>query len=1080
MNNYVVYHLHTDYSLLDSTTKFTAYIDRAAELGQRAICITEHGNLYNWVLKKLYCEQKGVRYLHGVEAYLTESHREKVRDNFHTILIAKNYDGVLELNRAVSPTTDEAHTYYKPRLSFDEFLSLSHNIIKISACLASPLSRLPVTHPRYMELAEAYDYFEIQPHANSREQVQYNRHLAALSAKLGVPLIAGTDTHSLDNYKAECRSVLQLAKHIEFSNEDEFDLTYRTYGELVQEFKRQDAIPEELYLAAIENTNKMADSVEDFTLDTAFKYPKLYGKRDEDVFHQRVSSMYTEKRNRGIIPAEQSAGFETALREECRVFSKIGMSGFMLFMSELVCWCREHNIPVGFNRGSCGGSRVAYVTGITDLNPETWKTVFSRFANEDRKEIGDIDIDVPPSDRDKVYDYIISRFGQENTAYILSFGTACSKDAIDEIGRALAIRWERAHLADVSGLQAELEKMRRENNRQAVRTLTARLKEVKAQNAKTALKNPYSLDIIAQVKKQFEADEAAAREKWEDIFYYYDGILNTVVSQSMHAAGIVASPVTLADHYGTFINDGKTILQIDMDAVHEVSLVKYDILGLKNIEIIKDACALSNLPYPKSHEIDWNDAAVWKDMLRCPVGIFQFEGEYAFSLLRRFQPQNIFDMSLVTAALRPSGASYRDDLMQRKPHHNPSPIIDELLSDNNGYLIYQEDVIKFLQQICGFSGSEADNTRRAIARKDEERLKKALPQILEGYCKTSNQPREQAEREAREFLRVIEDASSYMFGLNHSIGYCMIGYLCAYLRCYHPYEFITAYFNNASGENDIAGGSDLAAVYGIRIVPPRYGLSKDVYVFDREKRHIAKGAASIKYMNRSAANELYGLSKKYCAQSFMELLLLITQETSVNTRQLDILIKLGYFADYGTAPELLRIRDIFSYFKCGEAKKLAKDKAAGQWFEPILKDCATDKTKDGKEAKSYTITNMLMLLLACEEQIRLLHIPDFTLKMKIACQLDYQGYVDLTTANKEDRRLLLVTGVKPLQSKHTGEIWGYAVFTRSIGTGRQARLTVRAGVYQSDPLRKLDIVYAKSVTQHKSGFWYLSDYEKRM
>ena len=173
----------------------------------------------------------------------------------------------------------------------------------------------------------------------------------------------------------------------------------------------------------------------------------------------------------------------------------------------------------------------------------------------------------------------------------------------------------------------------------------------------------------------------------------------------MHPAGIVASPITLRDNYGTFISDGKEILQIDMECVHEVSLVKYDILGLKNIEIIKDAYELLGKPYPKSHEINWDDEAVWKDMLRSPIGIFQFEGEFAFQMLRQYEPHSIFDMSLVTAALRPSGASYRDDLMQHKPHRNPSSIIDELLADNNGYLIYQEDVIKFLQQICGFSVS---------------------------------------------------------------------------------------------------------------------------------------------------------------------------------------------------------------------------------------------------------------------------------------------------------------------------------------------------------------------------------------
>ena len=155
---------------------------------------------------------------------------------------------------------------------------------------------------------------------------------------------------------------------------------------------------------------------------------------------------------------------------------------------------------------------------------------------------------------------------------------------------------------------------------------------------------------------------------------------------------------------------------------------------------------------------------VWNDMLRSPTGIFQMESPFAFGMLKKYRPQSVYDMSLVTAAIRPSGESYRDDLMSHLPHENPSPIIDELLKDNHGYLVYQEDVIKFLTQICGFSGSEADNTRRAIARKDEERLRRALPKILEGYCEKSDQPREIAEQEAQEFVQIIKDASSYMFG----------------------------------------------------------------------------------------------------------------------------------------------------------------------------------------------------------------------------------------------------------------------------------------------------------------------------
>lgn len=1209
-NNYTVFHLHTELSLLDSATKFQDYIAKAVELGQTALAFTEHGNIYQWVEKKIACDKAGLKYLHGCEVYLTEAllmppdpkevqkqvneeltqklkeqkneetlaekllaemeksgyqeepdpgsfgdsissskfdpkefaeqrfaelmeaGRRKVRDNYHTILIAKNYAGLQEMNALISQSSHEDHFYYKPRITFEEFLSLSKNVIKISACLASPLNRMSINHPMYERLLRHYDYLEIQPH-NYVDQVDYNRHLAEMSLQYGIPLIAGTDTHSLNKYKAECRTVLQLSKHIDFADEDTFDLTYKSYDELVAMFKVQDALPEKMYLEAIENTNRMAESVESFDLDVSFKYPILYGKRDREVLHQILHDNLQSKIAEGAITPEQVEPFKAAIAEECRVFDKIEMSGFMLFMSELVTWCKENGIPIGFNRGSCGGSRVAYVSNTTDLNPETWRTVFSRFCNEDRKEIGDIDIDVSPTQRYLVYDYIINRFGQEKTAFILAIGTIKSKGCIDEICRALSVRWNKEHQYDEKPFKRLLAALKDDGievsfgdardgfgsyffdekgnpiidsrykgtpRGELIKRFNQEYTKLKAENEKIFTKNPWVGKVGAVIKSEYSAAEQRAlslaegkskeetkeiieketaeiRKKYPEVFYYYDGLLDVAISQSMHPAGIVASPITLRDNYGTFIADGKEILQIDMECVHEVSLVKYDILGLKNIEIIKDAYELLGKPYPKSHEINWTDEAVWQDMLRSPIGIFQFEGDFAFQMLKQYEPHSIFDMSLVTAALRPSGASYRDELMQHKPHKNPSPIIDELLADNNGYLIYQEDVIKFLQQICGFSGSDADNTRRAIARKDEDRLQKALPGILEGYCDKSPQPREIAEQEAKEFLQIIQDASSYMFGYNHSVGYCMIGYLCAYLRYYHPYEFITAYLNNANGEEDVKNGNELATLYGIKIIPPRFGLSKDKYLLSTEEKVIAKGISSVKYMNADVANELYALAESGKPKSFMDLLILLNEKTRLDTRQREILVKIDYFSEYGNAKELLRMVDLFFFFKNGTMKKISKDKLTPE-LEPIVAQYATDKTKSGALAKNYTFTDLPGLLRYIESMVRDMHIPDFDLKSKMQIQLENLGYIDLTTNKKEDQRKLIVMDIYPLKSKATGNIWAYALQVRSIGTGKTNRWTIYSELFDRKPLKRFDTIQVPADGWGRQrGYLYLYQYD---
>lgn len=1052
MNNYVTYHLHSELSLLDSCTNFKLYVDKAKELGQTAICFSEHGNIYNWIEKKMYCKEQGIKYLHGVECYLTkelyeypevpdewfeaqlgrdekevqeeygamlEEGKKKIRDNYHTILIAKNYAGFQELNTLVDLSTQEDHFYYKPRLTFDEFKNISDNIIKISACLASPLNKL-----RDENLIQYYDYLEVQPHVNSEDQKEYNQWLHQMSLKHNKPLIAGTDTHNLNKYKAECRSILQSAKHIVFTNEDEFDLTYKSYDELVDMFEQQNSLPKDVYLTAIENTNVMAASVEEFELDTSFKYPKLY-EDEERVFKHRINQMYRDKLKKGII--KNNPRYVEQIREEMRVFKKIGMVGFMLFMSELICWCWDNGIPIGPCRGSVGGSVIAYITDIIDVDPIVWNTVFSRFCNEHRTEIGDIDVDIAPTQRHLVYEHIIDKFGSDKTAYILAIGTISDKGTIDEIGRALSDRWmdnnveyQKAceelneRLMAVKGNLLEEDAIERQ--------MADRFHEVRDSDA-----NPYSLDNIARIKKEYEENPDATRQKYPDIFYYFDGLVNTAISQSMHPAGIVVAPLTLPDNYGTFWQDGKRIMMINMEEIHEVSLVKYDLLGLKNVEIIKDTCKLAGIPYPKSHTINWEDEKVWADMITSPAGIFQFEGDYAFKMLKEFVPHKINDMSMVNAALRPSGASYRDRLLAHEVNKNPSEIIDELLKDNLGFLIYQEDTIAFLQNICGLSGGDADNVRRAIGRKQKDRLEAAMPEILEGYCKMSPKTRDVAEQEAKEFLQIIEDSSNYQFGFNHSTGYSMIGYLCAYMRYYYPEEFIAAYLNNANNEDDIRYGTELAKVKNITIHPIKFRHSGADYTVDKATHSLYKGCSSVKFMNADVSEQLYSM-KERSFTSFIDLL----SAFPGNSRQRELLIRLNYFSEFGGSLRLLKIAEL--YDKYNGKKVLKKDKL--DLPIEIIEKYAKSSTE--KQYRFESEGMMAMLSELCSM------VPDQNLPVlaQIDAQKTYLGYIDLIDPTKPTKAVIL-----DINTKYTPKLSLYRLYD-----GQTISVKLKKKDYESNPV----------------------------
>ena len=1047
MNNYVAYHVHTELSLLDSTTKCEDYIKKAIELGQRAIGFSEHGNIYNWTYKKFLCEKYGLKYLHCCEIYLTEKlyfqndngENEKIRDNYHTILIAKNLDGLKEMNRVISRATDEDHFYYKPRVTFEEFLSLSDNVIKISACLASPLNEYRKNQDKagnelFLKLFEKYDYYEIQPHVNSDEQKEYNKWLYEKSLEYHKPLIAATDTHSLNTYKAECRSILQRAKGIQFANEDTFDLTYKSYDELVDCFKKQNSLTDDIFLNAIENTNVMCDSVEEIKLDLSIKYPHLYDN-DDEVYYKRIYDMFKDKLDRGVIPKSQEETFRQNIEEEVRVFRKVDMMGFMLSMSDICMWARNNGHPLGMARGSCGGSSVAYITDITDINPVTWNLVFSRFCNEDRKEIGDIDIDCYKDDRPYIYDYIINRVGKDKTAYVLAIGTVSDKGTIDEIGRALSNKWEY-------------------ENRQG--------------------ENPYSLDKIAKVKSEYTESPSKAREKYPDIFYYFDGLVNTAISQSQHPAGIIAAPITLDDNYGTFYGrENQIILSLDMEAIHEVGLAKYDILGLRNVGLIKKTYEFLGKPYPKSNEIDWNDQDVWKSIAVSNIGIFQFESDYAFKVLKDFNTKSIDDMSLVTAMIRPSGASYRDNLCKHIINHNPSEIIDDLLKNNLGYLVYQEDVIAFLQQICGLTGSEADNVRRAIGRKDEERLQKALPQILEGYCNKSTKDRLVAEQEAKTFLQIIEDASSYMFGKNHSYAYCLLGYLCGYLRHYYPYEFLTAFFNCSETEEDISNGTKLAGLLNINIKKPLFRYSKSEYFYDKESKSIYKGIKSVKYLNENVAEILYSFKdNKY--NSFVELLYDISK-TSINSRQMGVLIDIDFFEEFGNAKQLALIYNIFNMFKQGNAKLIKKERLSNN---PILNNIVARYSKE--TATNYTQLDCKNILSEAEQYIMCSITDDYPIGYKIKVRKEYLGYIDYKTNKPEDRPKILIQSLKKCIGKFgkdAGKPWCYMFDGYSLGSGKVSTYSIFAKQFEKNSFAVDDVIYIDEWHRNNKGYFYIDKYK---
>ena len=313
---------------------------------------------------------------------------------------------------------------------------------------------------------------------------------------------------------------------------------------------------------------------------------------------------------------------------------------------------------------------------------------------------------------------------------------------------------------------------------------------------------------------------------------------------------------------------------------------------------------------------------------------------------------------------------------------------------------------------------------------------------------------------------------------NHSVAYCLLGYLCAYYRYYHPIEFITSFLNNAANEDDIRNGTAYANRVGIRITMPKWGLSKSEYFFDKDKNIIAKGLSSIKYMSSGIAEELYGLAHEKSHRRFVDILRDLDQKTSLNTRQLDILIKIDFFSDFGNQRELLQITDLYyETFKRGQAKKISKDKVDGTPLEAIVSKYAVGVTKSGGVAKSYTLLDIDSILNEAEDVVMALHMNDLSDLLKVRNFADVMGYVGYVSGKEEDRRKLYILDVYPLVRRKDNKQFGYSVITKSIGSGKEGRFTVVNKLYDETPIRKGDIVYCKSF-ERNGQYFRLTGYDK--
>lgn len=937
--NYVVYHLHSDLSNgvtnIDSVTKYNEYIDYAKSLGMKAMAFSEHGSVLEWVHKKNAIEKAGMKYIHAEEFYVTkelyqypddtelcesllgtdpeeaqkeieeflEGNKFQVRDNYHCVLIAKNYEGVKEINALSSKAfARDGHFYYQPRISFEELINTSDNILITTACIGGILaSGTPDIQEEFLNfLVKNKDrcYLEIQHHCDDM-QIKYNQYLAKISTQYGIPLIAGTDTHSLNDEHMRGRAIMQRSKDVKFDSESAWDMTFKSYNELIAAYEKQFAIAKDVYLKAIEETNRMADRIEEFYLDYSYKYPKLY----EDSLAEIKKKIVSGIKWRGIDKKKNYKEYQDRIVYELKTYIHNNALDFMLLEEDYKTELRKDGVKYGYSRGSVSGSLIAYLLGITEVDPIRFNLNFERFMNEERVSLADIDSDWFKEDRWKVREYLFNR-EKLYCCNIITFNTVKMKGAIKDVGRALGMTPQETQ----------------------------------------ALSN-----LVQEDENKHEFVEEKYRLQYQELFEYVDIVVGTITSLGRHAAGLVVSPYPVEDVFGTLYisSDEKPISQINMKEIDSLNFVKLDVLGLDCVGLIYKTCEAAGIPFLTPDNLDFNDEEVWEDIAKDTTLIFQFESDFAGSYLRDIlRPQVIKKikeknpnlsyidlMSMANGAIRPAGESYRTKLAAGIYRDNGNDALNKFLAPTLGFLVYQEQIIEFLHRFCGFTMGEADIVRRHFSKKtgtetDIPIIKdggymnnidgKKSEHYIKGFIKTMKDDygvdQVGAEQIIESFLQVIMDASNYLFSKNHADPYSFLGFACGYLRHYYPLETLTTALNiYASDDEKSLKIKDYVISKGYEILPIQFRKSKAEYQFDKNSNSIYQGISSIKFCNEKIADELFELGKNNYA-NFFELLFDINEKTSVNSKQLMILTGLNFFKEFGENKYLLKLIEYFDKF----------------------------------------------------------------------------------------------------------------------------------------------------------------------
>lgn len=820
-------HLHTEYSLLDGACRIEKLMQSVKDKGMNSVAITDHGVMYGVVMFFNAAKKYGIKPIIGCEVYMAARTRfDKVHEfdstSIHLVLLCKNEIGYKNLCKLVSHSFTEGF-YYKPRIDRELLVEYSDGLIALSACLQGELCRYIRSGmiDKALETAKWYKsifkddyYIEVQDH-NLPEQKRVNIQLEKIAKELNIKIVATNDAHYVEQKDANMQKYLLLVgqnKTVDSTDALLFP-TDEFYVKTEQEMRK--LFPAEY----LENTSEIVNKC-NFEFDfNNLKLPAFEIENCDNHFEYLKNLAF-----KGLAEKIEHAdeNYYARLNYELQVIDEMGFIDYFLIVADFVNYAKRNDIPVGPGRGSGAASLCAYCIGITDVDPLKYNLLFERFLNPERVSMPDFDIDFCYIRRPEVIKYVISKYGADHVAQIITFGTLAAKAAVKDIGRAMAIPY--------SSVDAVSKLIPNDLN----------------QTIDNALEQSKQLKEIYQKDPKIHELLDLARE--------VEGMPRHA---STHAAGVVITDKPVDNYVPLALNDESVVTQYTMTELEQIGLLKMDFLGLRNLTVIDDTVKMikSFKPDFNIENIPEDDEEVFKMLSKGhSEGVFQFESAGMRKTMTQLKPTSIEDLIALLSLYRPGPVKSIPKYIENK--HNPdkityaTPLLEPILKVTYGCIVYQEQVMQIFRNLAGYTLGKADIIRRAMAKKKHDVLQKEKVNFIKGCVNNGVD-----EQIANDLFSEISAFSSYAFNKAHATAYSIVSYRTAYLKCHYPSQYMAALITSVLDRTSkVQEYFEECKRLGISVLPP--DINKSSYNFSEDNGNIRYGLLAIKGVGRVLVNSL--------------------------------------------------------------------------------------------------------------------------------------------------------------------------------------------------------------------------------